>query len=64
MHLNIKIEDHCFKLSVGSGHNDWTWLSHYVARRFSKISYPQGTYLPTQLIIINKDNTKIIPHPR
>lgn len=64
MNLNVKIQDHDFKLNIGSGHNDWTWLSHYAARKFSKISYPQGTYLPAQLYILDKENTKLYPHPR
>lgn len=49
MYLNTRIEDHSFQLSIGSGHNDWAWLSHYVARKFAKIAYPQGKYLPTFL---------------
>jgi hypothetical protein len=63
MHLDIRVEDHHFKLSIGSGYNDWTWLSHFAARKFSKISYPQGTYLPSQLYLLDKDNQKIYPHP-
>lgn len=65
MHLNIKIEDHNFKLSVGSGHNDWAWLSHYAARKFSKVSYPQGVYLPTLLSITDRyGQSNMYPHPK
>lgn len=64
MNLKVKIEDHSFKLSIGSGLNDWAWLSHYAARRFSKVSYPQGMYLPAQLYIVDKENQQIYPHPR
>ena len=64
MHLNVKIEDHSFKLSIGSGHNDWTWVSHYAARKFSKITYPQGTYIPTQLVLIDNFGQEFYPHPK
>lgn len=49
MYLNTRIQDHNFQLNIGSGHNDWAWLSHYAARKYSKIAYPQGNYLPTFL---------------
>ena len=64
MKLNTKIGDHNFKLSVGNGHNDWVWLSHYAARQYSKLAYPQGTYLPTQLLIEDHDRSEYYPHPR
>lgn len=51
MKLNAQVGDHSFSLSVGNGHNDWVWLSHYAARQYSKVAYPQGVYLPTQLSI-------------
>jgi hypothetical protein len=63
MHLDVRVEDHPFKLSIGSGYNDWTWLSHLAARKFSKVSYPQGVYLPAQLYLLDKDEQKIFPHP-
>ena len=51
MNLNTKIGDHIFKLNIGNGYNDWVWLGHYAARQYSKVAYPQGVYLPTQLSI-------------
>jgi hypothetical protein len=64
MILQVKIADHTFKLSIGSGHNDWVWLSHYAAKKYSKIAYPQGMYLPTQCIIEDQDKIEYYPHPR
>lgn len=64
MILKVRIEDHSFNLGVGSGNNDWAWVSHYAARKFAKICYPQGTYLPTQLSIIDKEGQEYYPHPK
>lgn len=64
MNIQVRIEDHSFDLSVGSGYNDWAWLGHYAARKFSKVTYPQGTYLPAELYLVDKDNQKMYPHAR
>ena len=64
MKINTKIGDHTFKLSVGSGLNDWVWLSHYAARQYSKVAYPQGLYLPAQLYIEDSEHIEYLPHPR
>ena len=57
MKIKTKISDNLFHLNVGTAHNDWVWLSHYAAKQYAKISYPQGTYLPIQLVIQDKDRT-------
>jgi hypothetical protein len=51
MQLSIQIEEESFKVSIGKGYNDWVWLSHYASRVYSKLIYPQGTYLPTLLYL-------------
>ena len=64
MKIKAKISELPFTLNVGNAHNDWVWLSHYAAKQYAKISYPQGTYLPIQLIVQDQDRTEYYPHPR
>jgi hypothetical protein len=54
MHIKVKIEEENFNLSIGSGYNDWVWLSQYAARAYSKTIYPQGMYIPCFLYLESK----------
>ena len=64
MKLNAKINDHKFKLAIGTGHNDWVWFGHFAAKQYAKIAYPIGMYLPTQITIEDHHHTEFYPHPR
>lgn len=51
MKLKVKVEDLSFDINVGTGLNDFVWLSLATAKLYGKTKYPSGNYLPICLKI-------------
>lgn len=51
MKLKVKVEEQTFEINVGTGLNDFVWLSLAAAKLYGKTKYPTGNYLPICLRI-------------